>query len=235
VNAPDLATFAALPVGAEFSVPGLFPSIRYRKVADDGFNVVTFLGTVMGSPLPWEGDYVGQPVRPLAPYVWKEGLGIGPAYYRLDPFHDGWPNGHYECGSKGWRLVFSQNLRNVWLPADCENALTVVLLDAEDGKEYATANFFTAYERNGYPFRVMDADRNEPRPPAAAALQDYFYADHHCPCHRKADARRAGAVTDEECEGDRFKIARIECPKLPGLVLYSETMDSEELEATLGY
>lgn len=64
------------------------------------------------------------------------------------------------------------------------------------------------------------------------ALQGY--AEHHCPCHRKVDARGAGAVVaDDDCEGKRFLIERIESPNLPGLVLYTETMTAEVLEASL--
>ena len=64
-------------------------------------------------------------------------------------------------------------------------------------------------------------------------LLAYFYGSHHCPCHRKADAKLAGAIVDDdECEGNRFLIERI-TPLNSNLILVSEVYSLEELEEML--
>jgi hypothetical protein len=107
----------------------------------------------------------------------------------------------------------------------------VVLLDRETNKEVET-RLFVAYEHVDSSGSVLGEDWNQVD---VESLMSYFYAMHHCPCHRKNDARHQGGVdvTDEECEGDRFPIARIVSVDVPDLILYSETLTEEQLEAAL--
>lgn len=145
--------------------------------------------------------------------------------YWSDPEHATWTS-HYYDGRWGGRLLcFSPAWRDANLPPEMSqtnydgNAFTVYLLDTQDGKEYET-HLPAAYELADYPDNAL-------------TLQDYLYGSHHCQCHRKCDAKDQGADTDEICDGERFVIARIESPTLPGLILYSETLTETELEASL--
>ena len=134
----------------------------------------------------------------------------------------------YYASNCEYLLTFSHSWLNKYLPSlDCNErgALRVVLLDTEDGKNYETW-MVAAYEQ--FPLLLGPTEQD-----VFLTLQGYFYSEHHCSCHRKSAALQAGANTDEECEGNRFLIERIEAPNLPGLVLYSETMSLEELEASL--
>lgn len=151
--------------------------------------------------------YLADPT--LARWEWRYDRGSeqGPAYLLFLP---AWGDKHLPPG---------------WQRGDA-NTLRVVLLDAEDGKRYETRMpaFYEA-DRTFIPLDFEGVVRH---------LQLYMYEDHFCACHRKIAAGAAGADTDEECEGERFKVERIEAPDLPGLVLYSETMTADELERLLG-
>lgn len=88
---------------------------------------------------------------------------------------------------------------------------------------------YVAYERNKESILNEDYDSIE-----VESLNGYFYGSHHCPCHRKSDARKAGAIIEnDECEGNRFLIHSITCDKAPGLNLYSEVFTEEQLEKML--
>lgn len=104
------------------------------------------------------------------------------------------------------------------------NALLVYLRDTEDGKVYKTY-MMPSWEDGD------DAGWDEWQ--NHTSLNQYFYGSHHCQCHRKCDAKAAGAVTDEECEGERFMIERIVYKGLPDLILASETLDLVTLEEIL--
>jgi hypothetical protein len=148
--------------------------------------------------------------------------------YFSDPKHREW-DWHFDDHSDNGAayLLASQEWAEKWLPRGWEHGdesthgdtLRVVLLDTADGRRYETM-MPAFYE----PAFMVDGARH---------LQLYMYAHHHCPCHRKSAAAARGADTDEECEGSRFLIERIETLTLPGLVLYSETMNADELEAKL--
>lgn len=113
------------------------------------------------------------------------------------------------------------------------NVLCAEYLDTTDGKLYQTPMYAAWADCPEVYFEVWDENWNPVTAQNIKALQGYFYNDHHCPCHRKQDAEAAGAVTDSECEGTRFQIVRIWAPAHPDLILYSETMTAEELEARL--
>lgn len=105
------------------------------------------------------------------------------------------------------------------LPTDQMEHFLVELLDTEDGKVYKIRTW-SHYELPSARFKDT-------------TVHTYMYREHYCSCHRKADARSAGADTDEECEGERFVVQSITAPEhLPGLVLYSETRTAKELETT---
>lgn len=156
--------------------------------------------------------------------------------YWSDPAHANWQC-HYVHGAYGGQILcFTTGWKNKNLPknetySDSPEAFRVVLRDATDGKLYET-RLFVSYEHadTRQHYQVVDTDWN---PVAIELLQAYFYGSHHCPCHRKADADRAGAVTDDACEGNRFQIERITAVDMPELILYSETWSAEDLEEKL--
>lgn len=105
----------------------------------------------------------------------------------------------------------------------CE-ALTVYLRDGDDGRIYE-ARMMPSWE---------DADdENWEAFGDPTYLSHYFYGSHYCMCNRKLNAAEKGAVTDDVCDGTRFLIERIVCPKLPDLILASETLDLMTLEEIL--
>ncbi len=107
--------------------------------------------------------------------------------------------------------------------------LNIFLRDRTDGKIYQS-KIYAAYAEDAH---LMDKGYTKHHD--MWALMSYFYGSHHCPCHRKHDARAEGAVVEEdlECEGDRFQIHKITCDKYPNLVLLSETMTFDELQNAL--
>lgn len=149
--------------------------------------------------------------------------------YLSFPGHAGWLRRYAEISAEPdcFGLLFTPEFRSARLPADGTSDFDVELLDSTDGAIYRR-KMSVACE--GDASRVVaDADGNVRE---VMSLHGYFYAEHYCPCNRKLDAQRSGAVVeDDECEGDRFRIRSITCPGLPGLVLYSETMDEGELMA----
>jgi hypothetical protein len=154
--------------------------------------------------------------------------------YFDDPEHEKW-RGHYLYGARGLSLAFTKEWAARSLPPDMSGinhdrrAVKVDLLDTSDGKVYETW-MPMALELKDFRRCVMDRDWNEV---VVESMHDYFYGQHHCPCHRKCDAKAAGADTDGECEGSRFKIQSITAPGCPHVILYSETMTEHELEEAL--
>jgi hypothetical protein len=154
--------------------------------------------------------------------------------YLADPVHAGW-RFHYTAFSYSPAvLVFTSAWADQWLPSSLYNpkALKLVLKDTLDGRLYDTwiSCAYQHRELNNLP-GVLDTNWDVVE---GMCLMPYFYSCHHCPCHRKQDAKAAGAdVPDDECEGTRFLIHEIVAPALPRLVLYSETRTPEELEELL--
>lgn len=136
-------------------------------------------------------------------------------------------NEHYVEGSfGGLYLGFLKEWREN-LPADgVQDNFRIVLKDNQDGKLYES-KIYSAFET--HPSHVLDDDYNEVE---VWTLMHYFYGSHHCECHRKADAKRAGADTDDKCEGNRFLIERI-TPLDSDLILVSEVYSPDELEEML--
>jgi hypothetical protein len=160
----------------------------------------------------------------------------GQQIYLQSDIHDKLLEHYAVVAYNGVALMFEKRWAKDKLPVGIgdvdyrRDALRVVLLDTEDNKEYITAMSASWQHDDQY---LMDRDYNE-LPIESTHLQAYFYGSHHCPCHRKDDARRAGAaVKDDECEGNRFRIKEITCAELPGLILYSETIPVHELEESL--
>lgn len=138
---------------------------------------------------------------------------------------------HYSEGPYYARhLGFTREWAEANLPkSGTSNGFEIYLLDTKDGnKEYKTPGYVAWDCHSDMGFMSEDWDYIE-----LISLQAYFYGAHHCACHRKQDAATAGATTDDKCEGRRFLISRI-CVPGEDLILYSETMDDEELERTLG-
>lgn len=135
---------------------------------------------------------------------------------------------HYTEGGYGaYFLTFSQEYQERCLPKQGENGFICTLLDTTNQKTYSFP-IYAAYEPN-YNL-VFDVEGNEIT--NLRRLQFYFYESHYCPCHRKTDAKRAGAKTDDECNGNRFRIEKI-TPINSNLILMSETYNLEKLEGML--
>lgn len=130
----------------------------------------------------------------------------------------------------GFCLGFTKEWMDANLPAKgTDGGLEIELFDQKDGKLYRST-IYAAYAEDA---QLQDSDTYETHD--MWSLMAYFYGSHHCACNRKQDAHDAGASVDPEleCEGDRFLIRKIVCPKFPDLILYSETMGVEELQALL--
>lgn len=139
---------------------------------------------------------------------------------------------HYFQGQfGGFLLAFTKEWQDKYLPADSrhkERPFLLVLKDMEDNKLYDTW-MSVAYE----PRNIETVQKEDYSFASCRSILSYFYGSHHCPCHRKQDAKNAGAIVlDEECEGNRFLIDKIECENL---ILFSETRTQEELEKELGF
>ncbi len=143
--------------------------------------------------------------------------------------HQTWRN-HYFQQRQCFYLAFDPHWGIENLPKDgTARGLDCTLLDTEDNKEYH-CKIYTAYEHDVNQYNVHDQDW-APRP--SLSLMDYWYKDHHCPCHRKQDAKTAGAVVDnDECVGERFLLKSVRDPKT-GLILLSEVYTEEQLEEML--
>lgn len=151
--------------------------------------------------------------------------------YFSEPLHNRLQQHYVQSCHGGGILVFTEAFKEEVLRDNDygNNHIQITLLDTTDQKRYTMA-LYLAYQNKGMEFEVMDDDW---QPHRLLGLSDYFYCQHHCPCHRKTDAKRAGADTDEECEGNRFLIEKIVFPEWPELILFSETMDETDLEASL--
>jgi len=148
--------------------------------------------------------------------------------YLAEPRHE--LQEHYAPGGyRAQHLGFTREWAEANLPkSGTSNGFEIYLVDTEDNnKEYKTPGYvaWDCHSEMGF----MDDDWNYVE---LLSLQAYFYGSHHCPCHRKQDAEAAGAATDLTCDGNRFRISRI-CVPGEDLILYSETMEQETLEAEL--
>lgn len=150
----------------------------------------------------------------------------------------------YGGGDGNQRLLFCTQFATENLPAggthhglQCE--LVLQRLAEDPAAPGYVMPIYTAYEHDSV--EVMGVDW---KPYYAQALMHYWYADHHCPCHRRQDAESVGYVAQDEdyepgvlrdeCGAIRFKIRRIWAAALPDLILYSETLTETELYARLG-
>ena len=165
------------------------------------------------------------------------------AVYLEDPTHSRWVY-HYVEAAVGPKarlrygrphlLAFTGEWAERHLPPDGSNdALRCELVDTQTNETYEWP-IYAAYEAHEQlSGEILDIDGQ----PAAGfvTLQAYFYAEHHCPCHRETDASNAGwpGPESEECGGNRFHIRRIYAPSLPDLTLYSETIGDNLLEHEL--
>lgn len=130
---------------------------------------------------------------------------------------------HYIEGSyNNWYLVFTKDWMEKYLPKD---NLDIILLDTTTDIEYKF-KIHASYEDNNSIF----LDKNYNEIDNIYHINQYYYEDHYCSCHRKIDALINGANTDEECEGDRFLIKSI---LYKNIILYSEIFTLEELEEKL--
>ncbi len=147
--------------------------------------------------------------------------------YLSDPRHRRWAE-RYTQHTDSNILHFTEEWASVHMPPHSFSTepLRVMLLDQQGGKLYETW-MNCSFDRTE---RSLPPDWDSER---LVMLKHYRYRLHHCTCHRKHDARKAGADTDRVCEGYRFAIERIEFPELSGLILYSETIPAEELEAMI--
>ncbi len=157
--------------------------------------------------------------------------------YYADPVHRTLRTPYTEASYGGFLLVYTPEWCRANLPQQVhgsqpQTTLQCTLLDTTDGKEYVMP-LYLAYEHGGaQSFYAQGFDWNEVV--GLTGLMSYWYGSHHCPCHRKHEAQRAGAVVeDSECEGKRFLIKQLVCEWWPELILYSETLGEEELEASL--
>lgn len=129
-----------------------------------------------------------------------------------------------DASEGGWYLGFEKSWQEEFLPKSSSHDLIVTLLDQSDGKTYSNP-IHTAYD-DCLTYCRKDSEYLE-----LNHLMPYVYGSHYCSCHRKTDARNAGAIVkNEDCEGNRFLIQSI---MYQDLILCSETMSIEELEAKL--
>lgn len=129
-------------------------------------------------------------------------------------------------------LAFSKEWKEKNLPPDSTmDGLVCELLDSQTNIVY-TMPIYVAYEEVHYD---LYDDEYQPLKDSFYSLMLYWYREHHCPCHRHSDAVVAGlneSTDNFECEGNRFKIVSIK-PKDSDIILYSETLDLNELEERL--
>jgi hypothetical protein len=167
--------------------------------------------------------------------------------YFSEPWHGTWQTHYFHGRNGGVLLAFSRVWKDANLPKGIgekgfvhgTDQLLVVLRDNEQGGKLLDTKMSIAYDNGGAVqhleswMSVLDEDWN-PIAEGILSLQSYFYACHHCPCHRKQDAReQCGVETDDVCEGNRFAIERIAPLDQRDLILYSETVTVEELEELL--
>jgi hypothetical protein len=160
--------------------------------------------------------------------------------YFSDERHASWRL-HYTRGNNGGVLLsFTHEWRAANLPLGIgekgyehgKHQFLVVLKDNQTGLLHDTRMSVAYNEAGSHEPWAMDADWNSVD--GLSSLQSYFYGMHHCPCHRKQDARdQCGVDVDDACEGNRFVIERITPLDRRDLILYSETATEDELEQAL--
>jgi len=141
---------------------------------------------------------------------------------------------HYTEGDyrRSQFLVFKEDFRAT-LPPKTGNGIdevTVELIDTEDGGKIYRMGWWLNYE--GSPCTHVLNKEFEEVP--AFTLHQYIYGSKLCQCNKKMGAEQAGAIVpNDECEGDRFQIKSITFDCASELILYSEILDQDELEAEL--
>lgn len=149
-----------------------------------------------------------------------------PEHSRWQFHYDDWPNHSPKL------LAFTPEFQQTNLPEDGSNGFTCELLDKTTGLVYRYP-IYVAYDCDS---KIWIPDEDYEPAEKVVTLHEYFYSDHTCQCHRHTAACFAGLAesdVDFECGGDRFWIQAVTYDKLPGVILYSETMTSEELEVRL--
>ena len=154
--------------------------------------------------------------------------------YWSDETHGKWETHYVEGRFRNQNGLYSQFLAftSEWaknLPAGGYglNPLECTLLDTQSGLTYTTP-MYAAYEDN----YILNENLHSVK---CMTLMSYFYEEHHCSCHRHADAVTGGLnenMDNFECEGYRFLIQSIKVPA-SDLILMSETIMVEELENLL--
>lgn len=141
---------------------------------------------------------------------------------------------HYIEGnfSGDYFLAFSKEWKDKNLPPNSTtDGLICELLDSRTNTVY-TMPIYTAYDE-GY-YHLFDEEYRPVKDPYYT-LMFYWYEEHHCQCHRHFDAVSDGlneGTDNFECEGNRFKIVSIK-PRDSDMILYSETLDLNELEGRI--
>ncbi len=160
--------------------------------------------------------------------------------YFDDPVHATLSHPYMPGSNGGFVLGFTQAWKDAHLPPGIgdpayvhgEHQLRTVLLDRLDKRLHETKMSVAYNHKDFYENDWLDTETWAPA--AVRSLQSYFYACHHCPCHRKQDVREQCKVdVDDECEGNRFLIERVTPVNQPDLILYSEMYDDAALDALL--
>jgi len=151
-----------------------------------------------------------------------------------------WLN-HYVDGTFGCQyLVFTKQFLDENLPphSTSTNSLQIELVLRRDHSVVYLDDICSVYELQKAV--VCDGDYNYLD---AWTLQNYFYSEHYCPCHRVSGAKRYGYVPQEQdyvpncpkklCGEIQFDVKKIYYKQRPEIILYSETLGFEELENLL--
>lgn len=160
------------------------------------------------------------------------------------PEHVSWQRHYVEGFYGGFYLAFTKQFLDENLPPHLDfRAETVDLLQVGLVLQNTIDVSFSDEIHPVYELleqAVLDEDYNAHD---VWTLQNYFYSEHYCPCHRLHGARRHGYRPNEldyepDCPKDicgsiLFDVRKICCKNHPDLILYSETMSYVQLEERL--
>ena len=152
------------------------------------------------------------------------------------PDQAGWLD-HYVNGIfGGYYLAFTKQFLDENLPphSTSTDSLQIELVLRRDHSIVHLDDLCPVYELREVV--VRDEDYNYQN---AWTLQNYFYTEHYCLCHRVSGAKRHGYVPQEEdyvlncpkelCGEILFDVKKIYYKQRPELILYSETLGIEQL------
>lgn len=149
-----------------------------------------------------------------------------------DLIEHGFFNHYRDNGWGGRALIWKRDWQEQHLPKEDgfkthTEPLTICFVKTKDRSVKSVVNYYLAYEHAN----CSDL------PEELSSLQAYFYGSHLCDCHRKTATWCQYPGQEDSCEGtrDNWMIESIVLANMkgPGLILYSETMTLEELEASL--